>query len=579
MESRELLYPRIHRLPAQLANQIAAGEVVDRPSSVAKELIENSLDAGATRIDISVDQGGRSLIRVTDNGCGIQKEDLMLALERHATSKLFTLDDLTRIVSLGFRGEALPSIASVSRFRIKTRHSLSDHGWAYRHGKEKLLAVPAPVAHPVGTTVEVRDLFYNTPARRKFLRTDKTEFTHIHNIVARLALSRFDVGFSLAHNSHTFFNFKPESNSHDRERRIAIVFGKAFVEQALSLEFEATGLRLSGWIARPGYMRWRSDQQYFYINGRNVRDKLMNHAIRQAYQDNLDQGHPAYALYLELDPGLVDVNVHPAKHDVRFRESRLIHDFIYSSVNDALKHQSTMPLDSQNKNIAHYPKQPPASSFVGEQIKTYGNLHSSVSQSKTNTLPLGEAITQLHSRYLLASNSKGFVMVDIKSARQHIAVAKLQTTIKSKRTESMPLLMPLRVSVTQTQAGIVEKQSASLSRLGFDLGLSGPTDVLVRSIPSVLRHADIEFLVRDVLNSLLKREPVTLTDEDVTDMIAIIAPHAGIKDEQLTTEGMNILLRDLESIKDTTHDMIERSAWKQVSLDQIDRMFMHKANA
>jgi len=328
---------RIRTLPSNLINQIAAGEVVERPASVIKELVENSLDAGASKIDLDIEQGGIKLMRVRDNGRGIHCNDLALALSRHATSKVACMEELERISSMGFRGEALPSIGSVSRLTLTSREQDSDNGFQITGGDSANTAEPIPAAHPLGTTLEIRDLFYNTPARRKFLKTEKTEYNHIENLVKRLALARFDVAFSLKHNRREMISLPLAKERLEQERRIAELLGSAFLEQAIYLEHQAAGLRLYGWVARPAFSRSQTDMQHFYVNGRTVRDKLVTHAVRQAFQDVLYSGrHPAYLLYLELDPVMVDVNVHPSKHEVRFREGRLVHDFLFRTLHQVL---------------------------------------------------------------------------------------------------------------------------------------------------------------------------------------------------------------------------------------------------
>ena len=326
---------QIHLLSPRLANQIAAGEVVERPASVVKELLENSLDAGAARLEVDVEQAGIKLMRIRDDGDGIEKDDLPLALSRHATSKIYELEDLEAVASLGFRGEALASISSVSRLTLTSRRIDSEHAWQVQTEGRDMSTQLSPAAHPQGTTVEMRDLFFNTPARRKFLKTENTEFKHLDEVVKRLALSRFDVAFQLKHNGRIIHQLKPASVKAEQERRLASVCGPAFVEQSLHVDMnaEASGLSLRGWIGLPTFSRSQADLQYFFVNGRMIRDKLVTHAVRQAYADVLFHGrHPAYVLYLELDPALVDVNVHPTKHEVRFREGRLVHDFIFRSI-------------------------------------------------------------------------------------------------------------------------------------------------------------------------------------------------------------------------------------------------------
>ncbi len=327
----------IQLLPPRLANQIAAGEVVERPASVVKELLENSLDAGATQLDIDLEGGGVQLLRVRDNGLGIARDDLALALARHATSKIADLEDLESVATLGFRGEALASISSVSRLALISRHYQAEHAWRVEAEGRDMQADISPAAHPQGTSVEVRDLFFNTPARRKFLRTEATELARIDEVVKRLALSRFTVGFTLNHQGRTLCQYKPATLQPEQERRLAQICGPAFMQSSLHLDDTGAGLRLWGWVALPTFSRSQADLQHFYVNGRAIKDKLVTHAVRQAYQDVLFQGrHPAYVLYLELDPAAVDVNVHPTKHEVRFREGRQVHDFIFRSLHQAL---------------------------------------------------------------------------------------------------------------------------------------------------------------------------------------------------------------------------------------------------
>ncbi|EKO3370251.1 DNA mismatch repair endonuclease MutL [Vibrio fluvialis] len=359
----------IRILPARLANQIAAGEVVERPASVVKELVENSLDSGATRIDIDIEKGGAKLIRIRDNGCGIDKEELGLALSRHATSKIHTLDDLEAIISLGFRGEALASISSVSRLTLTSRPATQEEAWsAYSEGRDMQVQLQ-PAAHPIGTTVEVLDLFFNTPARRKFLRTEKTEFTHIDELLKRIALSRFDVTFNLRHNGKLVRQYRAAKTDIQMEKRIAAVCGAPFVRHMLKIELEHQGLTLHGWITTPEGARQQSDLQYCYVNGRMMRDKLINHAIRQSYETSLRPDQFAtYVLFIELDPHQVDVNVHPAKHEVRFHQARLVHDFIYQALSSALAESQHIDAPAHNESAFHYHDEPELTSAVPERV-------------------------------------------------------------------------------------------------------------------------------------------------------------------------------------------------------------------
>jgi len=327
----------IKQLSPHLINQIAAGEVVERPASVVKELLENSLDADATHIEIDIEQGGMKRIRIRDNGIGIAKDELSLALSRHATSKIANMDDLENIQSLGFRGEALPSISSISRLKISTHKKDEDEAWCLQGDGQEVFGDPEPIAHPQGTTIDVKDLFFNVPARRKFLKTEKTEFRHLEDVVKKMALSRFDVGFALQHNGRNILNLRAAEDRLLADKRVAEICGSAFIEQSLYFDYSAAGLRLWGWMGLPTFSRSQADLQYFFVNGRVIRDRVVSHAIRQAYQDVLYHGrHPAYVLFLELEPKLVDVNAHPTKHEVRFRESRLVHDFLYRTLHQAL---------------------------------------------------------------------------------------------------------------------------------------------------------------------------------------------------------------------------------------------------
>src|SRR6187431_99348 len=465
---------KIKLLSPRLANQIAAGEVVERPSSVIKELLENSLDAGATRLEIDIEEGGIKLMRVRDNGGGIDKDDLPLALSRHATSKIYELDDLEAVATLGFRGEALASISSVARLALISSTNEESAGWQVVAEGRDMETQLSPAPHPRGTTVEVRDLFFNTPARRKFLRTDKTEYTHLEDVVKRLALSRFDVAFNLRHNNRAIYSWRAGDSQLEQERRVAQVCGPAFMENAVHIDMERSGLRLWGWVAQPTFSRSQADLQHFYVNGRAIRDKLVSHAVRQAYQDVLYHGrHPAFVLYLELDPSTVDVNVHPTKHEVRFRDNRSVHDFIYSGLHRALakvrpedtlakrelgegadealgvnpfalssarpiqgiaagefKGQESMGFRAASASNGYASNYQPASinpGAVREQMVSYGELHRPVNPTATYTLPesgsddippLGYAIAQLKGIYILAENAQGLIVVDMHAAHE-----------------------------------------------------------------------------------------------------------------------------------------------------------------
>ncbi|HHI77357.1 MAG TPA: DNA mismatch repair endonuclease MutL, partial [Gammaproteobacteria bacterium] len=459
---------RIRELPSLLVNQIAAGEVVERPASVIKELVENSLDAGATRIEVEVQQGGVKLMRVSDDGHGIHRDDLPLALSRHATSKVTSLEDLERIASMGFRGEALPSIASVSRLSLISREAGSEHAWRLDADSGDL----APAAHPVGTTVEVRDLFYNTPARRKFLRTEKTEFGHIEQVVRRLALARPEVAFQLAHNGRQLFATRPAADRAAQERRLAGLLGEAFVEQALFFEHAAAGLTLRGWVARPTFSRSQADMQHFYVNGRMVRDKLVTHAVRQAFQDVLYHGrHPAYVLFLELDPVLVDVNVHPTKHEVRFREGRLVHDFIFRTLHQVLAEERPAAAEPAAPSVSAAPprvKEPAADRPSGLRV-------------------LGQA----RGYYLIVDTPDGLACVHLPRALAALAAARLERELAAGRVAARPLLMPVRVPGA---AAVLSAHAAALEALGLEWRAAGE-DAELRTLPVALGEAEPASLV------------------------------------------------------------------------------------
>jgi len=588
----------ILRLPPQLINQIAAGEVIERPASVAKELIENSLDAGAKRIDVDVEQGGKLLIRVRDDGSGIGADELALALSRHATSKIGSLEDLERVRSMGFRGEALPSISSVSRLSLISRTPAEDSGWKVEaDGREQDLA-PEPAPHPVGTTVEVRDLFYNTPARRKFLRADKTEFGHLEGVVKRIALARCDVAFNLRHNRRPVSVLAPAGDRVGQERRIAELCGNAFLEQAVHLDFEHAGLRLWGWIGLPTFSRSQQDMQFFYVNGRMVRDRLVTHAVRQSYQDVLFHGrHPAYVLYLELDPTLVDVNAHPAKHEVRFREGRLVHDFLFRTVAEALAgvrpgghtpapvlaREQAGPSASAPNVSAPQPsfRQTPMDLPVAEAMSAYAALHASPEPEASpqtapgEVPPLGFALAQLHGVYVLAQNAEGLVIVDMHAAHERITYERLKTAHEGEGIRSQPVLVPERISVSSREADAAEAHAQVFAELGFELDRQGPETLVVRRVPGLLRDADVPVLVRDVLADLIAHGSSRRLQEAYNEVLSTMACHGSVRaNRQLTVPEMNALLRDMERTERSGQCNHGRPTWRQLSMAELDRLFM-----
>lgn len=592
---------RIALLDSRLANQIAAGEVVERPASVLKELLENALDAGATRIQVDVEQGGVRLVRVRDDGRGIGKDDLQLALARHATSKIRTLEDLEAIGSLGFRGEALAAISSVSRFTLAS--AVDDKGgWQVSAEGRDMLPELAPAAHPVGTTAEMRDLFFNTPARRRFLRAEKTEFAHLEEVFRRVALSEFATGFQLNHDQKLVHRLPPATDAAGRAQRVALLCGSAFVEQTLAVEVEHEGLRLHGWLGLPTFNRAQADLQYFYVNGRAVRDKVVTHAVRQAYSDVLYHGrHPAFVLYLEVDPAMVDVNVHPTKHEVRFREQRQVHDFLFRSLHRALAgmtpglDQAPVPavFAPAAGNLSSTPQLHEQRGFplqqesfratgVGDGLATaqrYASLVSAappVMDAQPDGIPpLGYALGQLHGIYVLAQNAHGLVLVDMHAAHERITYERLKQSWQAARVLSQPLLVPLAVSVSAREADVAEQQAELLARLGLVLDRQGPETLRVREVPALLRQADVATLVRDTLSDLLAQGTSSRIESSIDDLLSTLACHGSVRaHRQLTLAEMNALLRDMEITERAGQCNHGRPTWTQLDMKALDSLFM-----
>ena len=598
-------------MPNQLINQIAAGEVVERPASVVKELLENSLDAGSTKIEIDIEQGGVKLIRIRDNGTGIHKEDLALALSRHATSKIRSLDDLEHVQSLGFRGEALPSIASISRMTIISRQEGED-GYKVQ-GQDEQSAEVTPAAHSTGTTIEVRNLFYNVPARRKFLRTEKTEFNHLEDVIKRIALSHFNVDVTLSHNQRVIKQWRAASDMKSMEQRIAEVCGKAFIEQSQHMEFEAANLRIHGWIALPSFSRSQADMQYFFVNGRIIRDKLVTHAVRQAYQDVLYHGrHPAYVLFLQLDPAMVDVNAHPTKHEVRFREGRMVHDFLFRGIHKALADVRPadvniaddtmgMPMDAHapgGQTVSNQPfsmspqasqhyagptRQTNMSLQVEEQIQAYANLSRGLPANESlahaedapEIPPLGFAVAQLHGIFILSQTASGMVVVDMHAAHERITYERLKQAMEQGNLASQPLLVPISVSLSEKEAELAEEQMALFSALGFEIDRSGPESIRIRQTPIILARADAEALVRDVLSDLLSYGSSERIRNAINEVLGTMACHGSVRaNRSLTIAEMNALLRDMETTERSGQCNHGRPTWTEFSLDAMDKWFM-----
>jgi len=595
--------PRIRSLPPELVNQIAAGEVIERPASVVKELVENSLDAGARRIEIDVEQGGARLIRVRDDGSGIDPDDLALAVSAHATSKIATFDDLERVGTLGFRGEALPSIASVSRFALTSRMRGADAAWRIEVDGGKARAL-APAQHPVGSNVEVRDLFYNLPARRKFMRAERTEFGHIEDLVKSIALARTSTEFRLTHNGKPVRMLKAVDAETDHERRVADVLGDEFPTHSLRVDHAAAGLRLHGWVGLPTASRAQADQQYFHVNGRLVRDRLVAHAVRQAYADVLFHGrHPAFVLFLELDPALVDVNVHPAKHEVRFREGRLVHDFLYRSLNDALSQARAggampAPANGDTASATAFAQAWPQRQHglglgVREPLADYAALFGAgapqpgainmapaapgvnAAGNDDEVPPLGFALAQLHGIYVLAENRHGLVLIDMHAAHERITYEKLKAAQDGDGIRSQLLLVPLTLALSEREAALVEEQGGRFQELGFDLVRNGPQGVSVRRIPVVLDGADVSQLVRDVIADLAVHGQTRRIEESTNELLATMACHGSVRaNRRLSVPEMNALLREMEATERSGQCNHGRPTWVQLAIPELDRLFL-----
>jgi len=605
----------IRPLPPELINQIAAGEVIERPSSVVKELVENSLDAGATRIEVDIEQGGARLIRVRDDGGGIPKDELPLAVASHATSKIGSFDDLEHVASMGFRGEALASVSSVARFALTSRARGEDAAFRIEVDGGKLQAA-RPAQHPQGSSVEVRDLFYNVPARRKFLRAERTEFAHIDDLLKSLALARSKVEFRLSHNGKPVRMLKAARDENAALQRVAEVLGEEFPAQSLRIDHAAAGLHLSGWVGLPTASRSQADSQYFYVNGRLVRDRIVAHAVRQAYADVLFHGrHAAFVLYLELDPAGVDVNVHPAKSEVRFREQRLVHDFLFRTLHEALAQtragqvvtnaQSSdgvlaMASTTQAAYANPMPVRTSTPAWSGqfsqnrlnlgvrdEPLADYAALLGQPSNAPVAAAiplpeteegeapPLGFAIAQLKNIYILAENAQGLVLVDMHAAHERITYEKLKTGRAYSNLRSQLLLVPLQVSVSAKEAAAAEEHADALAEWGLELSRSGPSGVVVRRIPALLEGADVAQLCRDVLGELAQHGSSRRLQELENELLSTMACHGSVRaGRRLSVPEMNALLREMEATERSGQCNHGRPTWTQLSLGELDRLFM-----
>ena len=577
----------IRVLPDLLISQIAAGEVVERPASALKELLENSLDAGAREISVALAGGGTKLIKVTDDGGGIARDELKLALARHATSKIASLEDLERVGSLGFRGEALASIAAVSRCTLSSRRAGEKHAWTVNaSGAEISKAEPAALA--TGTSIEVRDLYFNTPARRKFLKSEPTEYAHCEETFRRVALSRPGVGFTLQHNSRMQWHLKPQP----LRERIGALLGDDFHAAALALdEASGIGLRLTGAIGLPAQARASRDAQYFFVNGRTVRDKLSAHAIRQAYQDVLHHDrHPAFVLFLEIDLSQVDVNVHPTKTEVRFRDARGVHQFIFHALNKALagstagaaaaRVQIFAPAAELGAGAAPVALRQAAMALgAGEPSVFYETLFGRPGPAaplpEAEDSPLGYALAQLSGVYVLAQNQHGLVIVDMHAAHERIMYEKLKIALDSREIPMQPLLVPVTFSAEALDVATVEEHADVLRTIGFDIAAASPASLIVRAVPAPLADADARNLAGDVLREIRETGASRVLTERRNELLGTMACHAAVRaNRKLTVPEMNALLREMEATERSGQCNHGRPTWHQVSLAELDKLFM-----
>ncbi|MCL4128759.1 UNVERIFIED_CONTAM: hypothetical protein GTU68_060187 [Idotea baltica] len=613
---------RINQLDARLVNQIAAGEIIERPASIIKELIENALDAGASRIEIEIEMAGIKRIKITDNGHGILKQDLAMALSRHATSKITSMTDLEQIATLGFRGEALPSIASVTRLTIQSKEQNAEQAWMVSSDGDNKINEATPIAHPVGTTIEARDLFYNTPARRKFLRTETTEFKHLDQVVRRMALSRFDVEFKLSNNGRVTLHLP--AVAFDDVRRIKSICGDNVADNSLYFDDQRNDMRLYGWLGLPSFSRSQADMQYFYLNGRLIRDKTIIHAVRLGYRDVLFHGrHPIYVMYLEMDPAGVDVNVHPTKHEVRFNQSREVHGFIFRAIQQQLSGSAgdvgSLQVDSISGAASPQPINPNASTnaqiteqtplrysdqsagyqptdrltpaMVREQIGGYQQIGESAFRAGSEvpttgsqqTLgqgdagvmpPMGYALAQLKGIYILAENEAGLILVDMHAAHERITYERLKRNMRETNIAQQPLLVPVTIQVSATEVQAWQSQQDVFSQLGLEVEQIDEQVLIVRSVPELLADADISQLVRDVLSDLVANEGSNRVEETMHELLSSMACHGSVRANRLLSIAeMNALLRDMEITERSGQCNHGRPTWVQMSIAQLDGWF------
>ncbi|MGA8865208.1 MAG: DNA mismatch repair endonuclease MutL [Gallionella sp.] len=591
--------PAIRLLPELLINQIAAGEVIERPAAALKELLENSLDAGATGISVQLEGGGIKLLRVQDNGRGIAGDDLPLALTRHATSKIATLDDLQQVASMGFRGEALASMAAVAQLTLTSRTGSDAHGWKV-DAIEGRLSEPVPASHAPGTTVEIREMYFNTPARRKFLKSEATEFAWCEEAFKRIALSRPDIAFSLQHNGRVVWQLPAMQGGQAALKRVAAVLGEEFGHAAVAVSRSAANLSLQGLAALPAYSRASRDAQYFFVNGRFVRDKVASHALRQAYQDILHhQRHPAYVLFLELPPEQVDVNVHPAKIEVRFRESQGLHQFIFHTLQQALAVPASgkdAQSEATQQAASYFPTQQNMGLAIAQSGAAY-HVWDAFAGKKQNEIagtapshdhtdaasltsdqvipPLGFALAQLSGVYILAQNAQGLIVVDMHAAHERIVYEKLKASLDAQQIASQPLLIPVSFYADALEVATVETEQDALNKLGFDIAPLSPTTLAVRAMPVMLKQSEAEAAAHDVIGELREFGASRALTERRDELLATLACHGAVRANRiLSIPEMNALLREMEQTERSGQCNHGRPTWFQLSLHDLDKMFM-----
>jgi len=624
---------RIHSLEPKLINQIAAGEIIERPASILKELIENALDAGAKNIQIEADNGGIKRLKIVDDGHGIGRHDLSLALSRHATSKITSMTDLEQIATLGFRGEALPSIASVTRLSLTSRTVEDDTGWQVASEGNNTTTEPQPAAHPVGTTIEVRDLFYNTPARRKFLKAETTEFKHLSQLVRKMALSSHSTSFKFSHNGKLIMHL-PAGTLQDGTR-VRDICGKNMTDNSCYVTESQNDMNITGWVGLPSFSRSQADMQYFFLNGRLVRDKTIVHAVRLGYQDVLFHGrHPVYVLMMQMDPAAVDVNVHPTKHEVRFRESREVHNFIYRSVKKHVqqsaaeqgavtleanqkvsqpgvnsfqlspgsnessvnatpgqpKHQQSFSLSSQGSvkvfSASQSFQQPTPSSNLGRSYAEKPNFMNSkvgavadntpqsYSTEQTDEQPLGYALAQLHGIYILAQNAEGLILVDMHAAHERITYEEFKTKLDAEALQQQPLLVPVSISVSADEISAWQAQPKLFEELKMDVEQLADDTLVVRAVPDLLSNADIAQLVRDVLADIVTLGQSNRIEATMHEILSSMACHGSVRaNRALSLDEMNALLRDMERTERSGQCNHGRPTWVQMDMKLLDSWF------